>query len=185
MNKSLIAVAAAVTLTACTDAPTTPTPEFGAVERSEGPLTVLLVDAESGLQAWHGWDVVARCQTGDGNLDNLSFQIVTNPQDALRQLRKTHGDVQVSVWPIGANSCARYATETPLATGVVNFRGTDNDVSPFLRDNPRNTNAFGWMANGFVTGADGSRMRYQATYRGHWDGIDPASIVETTNISLH
>lgn len=172
--------------TAPTDELTTPNgPESGAVVKTEAPFTWFLVDAESGLQAHFGRDIVSLCQGNGANLDTLQITVITNPQEALRQLRKVRGDVKTSVWPIGANTCARYATETPLATGMSYFRGTDNDVAPFNRPDPKNTNAFGFMANGKLTGADGNTMNFQATYRGTWDGTDVTTIREHTNISLH
>ena len=185
---------AMVAVAACADpAGTAPTDEFsdqsgpqaGAVVKTEAPFTWFLLDTISGMQVHFGRDIVSFCQGTGGDPDLLDITVITNPQEALRQLRKVRGDVKTSVWTAGANSCARYTTETPLATGISNFRGTDNDVAPFNRPDPDNTNAFGFMANGKLTGADGGRLNFQATYRGTWDGTDPATINQHTSIRLH
>jgi hypothetical protein len=185
----------ALVLAACTEpvttAPSEPTgPADGlqagaTVDRTEAPFTWFLVDAESGMQVHFGRDIPSLCAGNGAQLDLLDIKVITNPQEALRQLRQVKGDVKTSVWPIGPNSCAYYNSTTPLATGVSNFRGTDNDVAPFNRPDPKNTNAFGFMANGQLTGPDGGRLIFQATYRGTWDGSDVATTREFTNIRLH
>ena len=184
---------ALVAATACADpAGTAPSDEFtqdgpqaGAVVKTEAPFVWFLVDTVSGLQVHFGRDIVSFCQGTGGNNDLLNITVITNPQEALRQLRKVRGDVKTSVWTAGPNTCARYATETPLATGMSYFRGTDNDVAPFNRPDPKNTNAFGFMANGKLAGVDGSSLNFQATYRGTWDGSDVNSINDHTDVRLH
>jgi hypothetical protein len=160
-------------------------PMAGAVTRTEEPFTWFMVDEASGMQVHFGRDIVSLCHGTGAQLDLLDLKVITNPQEALRQLRQVKGDVKTSVWPIGPNSCAYYNSTAPLATGVSNFRGTDNDVAPFNRPDPTNTNAFGFMANGQLTGADGGRMIFSATSRGTWDGSDPASIKQHIVIRLH
>ncbi|HET7041215.1 MAG TPA: hypothetical protein VFI13_04325 [Gemmatimonadales bacterium] len=148
-------------------------------------FTWFMVDAASGMQVHFGRDIQALCSGGDPAYDLSNVKVITNPQEALRQLRQVKGDLKTSVWPIGPNSCAYYNSTAPLATGISNFRGTDNDVAPFNRPDPKNHDAFGFMANGRLTGADGSTMQFAATYRGVWDGIDPATIKDHTDIRLH
>lgn len=186
--------AALVAVSACADPATAPLEDAGApdgpmaagvVDRTEAPFAWFMADTESGMQVHFGRDIVSLCQGTGGQNDLLDIKVITNPQEALRQLRTVKGEVKTSVWPIGPNSCARYATETPLATGMTNFRGTDNDVAPFNRPDPKNTNAWGFSANGHLTGADGGRMIFSATQRGTWDGSDPASERVVTNIRLH
>jgi len=183
--------AALIAAIACTDpAGTSPTeemtgPEAGAVAKTEAAFTWFLMDAESGLQVHFGRDIVALCNGTGGDPDLANFKIITNPKEALRQLRQVKGDLQTSVWAAGPNNCAYYNSTAPLATGSSNFRGTDNDVAPFNRPDPTNTNAFGFMANGQLTASDGSRAIFSATYRGTWDGSDVNTIKQNTNIRLH
>ncbi|HEU4569170.1 MAG TPA: hypothetical protein VFS07_01220 [Gemmatimonadales bacterium] len=184
-----------IALAGCADpAGTAPTDEAAApggpmagatVTRTEEPFTWFLVDEASGMQVHFGRDVQSLCAGTGAQNDLLDIQVITNPVEALRQIRQVHGDVKTSVWPIGPNSCAYYNSTTPLATGMSNFRGTDNDVAPFDRPDPKNTNAYGFMANGKLTGPDGARLIFQATFRGTWDGVDPATERSHTDIRLH
>ena len=61
---------------------------------------------------------------------------------------------------------------------------TDNDLTIYLRDNPKNHNAFGISAKGVLQDQSGNDLNFKLNYKFLWDGINDESIREILNFRL-
>lgn len=144
----------------------------------DDPFSFGFPDAGSGLAAWFGIDIAAACAGGDPAISIIRFQDIRVPQADQRIISIGHADaLPVTVWrmadldgfgcPVGA--------ATPIASGLVRMRYTDNDALAFIGVNP-NANAWGVMAQGVVTRANGQPAQFGSTFRNVWDGADRSRI---------
>jgi hypothetical protein len=144
----------------------------------DDPFSFGFPDAGSGLAAWFGIDIAAACAGGDPAFSIIRQKDITLPQADQRIVHFANSDaLPVTVWrmsdmdgfgcPVGA--------ATPIASGLVRMRYTDNDAIAFIGDNP-NANAWGMMAEGRLTRADGQPARFSSIYRNVWDGVDTLKI---------
>jgi len=188
-----------VVIAACSESPTGPVPTApagpsfdvgappasGQVVRIDSAFSILLTDPERGLTAYFGRDIVAWCQGDPAAADTVAYHSVTNPVETQRILRNVAGDVRTSVWLDGPNTCARYLSETPIATGLSHIRYTDNDIMPNQRPDPANHDAWGWMAQGELADAAGNRVHLTAISRAVFDGVDWRTTKQHVDILLH
>ena len=136
------------------------------------------------MQAVYAFDPVQFCQ-GNPAFEIVNIQNVSVPEDANRINQLVQGDdLTTSVWPFTAFDCGLFTTVAPLATGVTDLVTTDNDLLTFLNPDSRNANAFGFMARGRLTLADGRTSQYNGITRCVWDGNDPTSLNCTDQIHL-
>ncbi len=156
----------------------------GQVLRLDSTFAWRVSDPESGLMAYLGRDIVAWCQGDPAAADTVFYHIVVNPVESRRVMANMTGDVHTSVWPVGPSNCARYLSETPLATGMSRLHYTDNDMRPADRPDPVNVDAWGYMAQGILTDAAGEPARFQLVFRATFDGIDPATTRQHVDIRL-
>jgi len=96
----------------------------------------------------------------------VDLQRIDVPEDANRVNDLLHGDdLTTSVWPFTDFDCGLFLTTTPLATGTVDVRNTDNDFFVFLNPDNKNHNAFGFTAQGKLTSATGKRAHFNVVSR--------------------
>lgn len=190
MRSPLAAVLTLVLALGCTDSPTTPAtlndgnppaPAFNFTNNpNAGPniirgqdfFAILFFDADRGMQAVLGTDIVQFC-LGNVSFDLWDFQDVNVPEDANRISTLLHGDdVTTSVWPLFGFDCSQFLSTTPLATGTSDARLTDNDLNTLSNPDSKNHNAFGFRAHGHLTDASGARVRFNGHQNCVWDGND-------------
>ena len=195
MRTPIAAALALVLAFGCTDQTTSPTalndaavaPTFnflngpasaGIVLRYETPFAVSWADPESGLRATVGFDTDEYC-ANIIDFDIVAVQDVDLPTGRL--LGPVQGDdMQTAVWPFTAFDCALFTTVEPLATGVSEFRLTDNDVFGTVVNN---ANAWGWRTHGALTLASGDK----AQFSGHINRMftNDGQFTITSKVSLH
>ena len=130
-----------------------------------------------------GADFVEFCN-GIVNFDIVGLMEISVPEDANRLIDLQKGRVRVSVWPFTTFDCDLFASTTPLATGMVDFIYTDNDLLVFLNPDNVNHNAFGFQAHGRLTNSSGQDVQFSGHARWVWDGNDLGSLRTNQIISL-
>jgi hypothetical protein len=135
------------------------------IVRGQTTFAVFWVDPKREISAIVGADIVEFC-SGVFDFDLLDLQDHFPPGDATRIMQVLHGDdIRASAWDFVVFDCALYLSETPLASGLVDVRATDNDLNVFLDPENKNHNAFGFNVHGAFNGHS----------RCVWDGNDPAT----------
>jgi len=195
MKKSTIIKSALILFALLMSAPVVSDPpaESGPnVTRFEDSLVVINVDTNAGLTAMLGFDPYEACQF-IFDFDTVAIKQVDIPSAPERIVDQFSGYVRASVWPFVIPAdvvfpawCELIDIYPPLATGMVDINGTDNDLLVFTYVN-KNENAFGWNAHGTLYDDNDGRV-FHLTYRAHWggDGDDPdAPFFENTKIKLN
>ncbi len=154
----------------------------------EEVLATLFIDFKTGLTASIGADNAGFCNPFPNfdALELIPIQEVNIPNDDLRRQILAKGETYVEVYDgiINEFLCDFFANTPRLASGNANFVLTDNDFEIFLREDPKNANAFGFNAMGTLEDENGDPVDLKAHYRAVWDGIDFASFKEQAKISL-
>jgi len=149
----------------------------------------LLIDAEANLFSLQaGTNRQFGCVNPPTYLTFHDVQnILLDPNDplaaAIHELRILN-DAYLAVYqgPFPFSDCADLASRK-LAEGFGNFRNTDNDLVPFLRDH-HNYNAFGFVAQGTLQRVGGGTAHYNGVSKCVWDGTDFASLRCKDQINL-
>ncbi|MCL5030388.1 MAG: hypothetical protein M1480_15360 [Bacteroidetes bacterium] len=164
------------------------------VIRYESNTAFWFNDPESELVLTLGVNDISSLCSGAGGLDMFAFKDIylPNADSNLRRIveQMKGKDITAMIWqpdpwPSSFTSfCNFYNNFGPaMATGTVNFIYTDNDVYAWAQDN-KNSNAFGYKANGTLMSQDGQVYKLNFVYRGVWDGVDLATYKETFKIQL-
>lgn len=148
-------------------------------------------DWEAGLRLRVGANSDQWCADGYPILDEFDFKDIilpnSDPEVFDRVIQKIKGNdvyAEVRAWPHEyPDNCSYYAAVPAIATGTVKLIATDNDVYAYLQGG-NNTNAFGYKANGKLTGPEGQTYNLNFVFRAHWDGVDLASYKEVIKIKL-
>ncbi|TFH19802.1 MAG: hypothetical protein E4H03_13285 [Myxococcales bacterium] len=138
--------------------------------RFEQDAFFLIFDANSSLVAAH---TSTPCALG-GILEPISTQwIIENPDDPFSgQVRETLLADPINIYILDlaqGGDCFGFAL---VASGTGKLVNTDNDFYSFLNPDTHRSNAYGFTAQGQLTGADGSKMHYNGVLKVVWDGID-------------
>ncbi len=163
-----------------------PPPTSGPIViRSQTLFAVFFVDLDKGISASIGADPVEFC-SGIIDFDIVELQEISVPEDANRLIDLVKGsNVTASVWPFTTFDCDLFANTTPLATGTVKLVNTDNDLLIFLNPDHKNSNAFGFTAQGRLNRPDGTKASFNAVSKCVWDGDDIASLKCVEKINLN
>lgn len=133
---------------------------------------------EDGLMLILGINDVEKVCAGTGGIDLMNIKDIYLPPgdiDLSRLVAHQQGNDytamvwQVDTWP--ADLCDFLNTETPLAIGKAKLIYNDNDYYAWLQDN-KNSNAFGYKANGTLIGVDLKTYKLNLLYQIVWDGVD-------------
>ena len=156
------------------------------VVRFDGYIALTWVDWESGYRLVVGLEFAEYCND-IYDFDIVPVMQVYNPvdQDIVNELINAR-DVYVEVYPAYVWDCERFVNEGPLATGLVKFMSTDNDLYAYLDTNlnPR-VNSFGSSANGKIFTPEGDIVLLNFTTRYVWPGYpDEYSMNEIYKINL-
>ncbi len=169
--------------------------ESGAwVIRYESNIALWFNDPESGLVLTLGINDISSLCSGRGGRDMFAFKDIylPNADTNLRRIAEQMKGKDITAmiwrpvpWPFTFSSfCSFYKNYgSPMAIGTVNFIYTDNDILAWAQDN-KNSNAFGYKANGTLTNQDGQVYKLNFVYRGVWDGVDMATYKEIFKIQL-
>ena len=150
------------------------------VTRFEDTLIVINIDTDAGLTAMLGFNPYEACAF-IFDFDTVEIKEVDVPSADERIVSQFRGYVRASVWPFVIPDdvffpawCELVDMYPPLATGMADINGTDNDLLVFTYVN-KNENAFGWNAHGTLYDEGGQARIFHLTYRAHWggDGTDP------------
>ncbi len=151
-------------------------------------LATLFIDFKAGLTASIGADNEGFCNPFPNfdALELIPIQEVDIPNDERRRQILSKGETYVEVYDgiINGFFCDFIANTPRLASGNAKFVLTDNDFEIYLRDDPKNSNAFGFNARGNLRDDNGDHVSFNAHYRVSWDGNDFASANEQSKISL-
>jgi hypothetical protein len=149
----------------------TTTNAYAKVIRFQDQVEFFVVDKEHGLLSLHGLgqSFSQLCSGVPFTVDDLDIQLVDSPTSALHLLF-TGAEHTVWIYPapqlpdpnhFGPEDCPILAGLPVLATGKARVVRTDNDVT---LDGP-GADAFGWTAEGALTGPSGEPLRYGETVR--------------------
>ena len=132
---------------------------------------------DTGLMIILGINDVAEFCDGTGGIDLMSIRDIylPNADPNLRRLvAHQHGNNytarawQVDAPPAYEDLCDFLNNQTPLAIGTAKLIYNDNDYYAWLQDN-NNVNAFGYKANGTLTGVDLKVYKLNLLYKIVWD----------------
>jgi len=155
------------------------------VIRFEGNYWLSVADEKNGTMAIIGLNVWNYC-TGQPGLDVVDIMEVWEPndQDAVNQI--IHGEnLHISVWPLLPLSCSVLLNAEPIATGVVDMTGTDNDYFAWLHEDPKRVNSYGMSAHGFVEASNNQSGVVSVVSRTVWQqGSDFYKDNQMVNLTL-
>jgi hypothetical protein len=166
--------------TSVSDLPATPLMKSSAsgayIDRYDMTLYVYWFIDESGLLVTFGVNDVEAFCARTGGKDTFSFKDLYLPNvdpDLRRQLEQIEGRgvtaLAFQVVPDPTKDLRGYICGMePIAVGTADFRLEDNDVLAWMQDN-KNSNAFGYKANGILVAPDGQKLTLNVVYRYVWD----------------
>ena len=153
-----------------------PPTEAGIIYRGSSPVGLTWVDVDAGLRVVIGADMDEFC-AGIIDFDLVDFQDANLPGG--RIVSNMNGVMQTRVWNFLEFDCALLTTIPPIATGTSQLRGVDNDLAATVVNN---TNTWGWMAQGTLTGEDGGRVRFNGLLRQQFGNDSGSKVVSKINL---
>lgn len=156
--------------------------------KSDGETVWACYDPDTQLMLIIGINDIPSYLAGTGGIDIFNQTDILLPNadaNARRDLKRLNSNsAAVLVWYTDIdNPLYLLQNVTPTASGNVNYSYNDNDYYAFRQDN-KNHDAFGWKANGTLTGSDGTIYKLNFTDKLVWDGVDLSSTKESLMIQL-
>jgi hypothetical protein len=162
-------------VTSVTDKVGPPT-EAGIIMRGESPVGLTWVDTDFGLRVVIGADMDEFC-AGIVDFDLVSYQDANLPDG--RIVSNMVGAMQTRVWDFLEFDCDLFTSIPPIAVVTAMLKGVDNDLEGTV---VHNTNTWGWMAQGSLLGADGSRVRFSGFVRQQFGNDSGAKAISKINL---
>ena len=195
-SRTLLAAAIALAVVACTDTPTNPVDsgpafakpaESGVVERRTILSTHFFTDVDNELRVIIGFNRVKWCEDGKGPRDPVIRDYFTetelqrtNHQDGRRtDVRKMEGTLYV--YPLGQTILD--CTRDPIGVGTGRTIRTSS-YFPGVNPPGEPPDVRKLSLHSFVTVADGSRKRVNATFTGWFDIQHDAPVIRENAIII-
>jgi len=154
-----------------------PPASAGIIMRGETAVGLTWVDVDAGLRVVIGADMDEYC-AGIVNFDLVDFQNGTLPSGRIVSLMKG-GNLQTTVWDFLEFDCSLFTSVSPIASGTSRLMGVDNDLQGTV---VRNTNSWGWMAQGMLDAADGGRAQFNGFVRQQFGNDSGPKVVSQINL---
>jgi len=162
--------------------------------RYEDVFATWWIDEESGLVIALGVNDISLLCSGGGGRDTANIKDILLPNtdpDLRRWIQQVKGqDLTAMVWRPDpwpsefTDFCSFYdLVGEPMAIGTAKVSSKDNDVLAWMQDN-KNSNAFGYKANGTLKDLNGKVYKLNFVYRSRWDGVDFTSANVVFKIQL-